>query len=198
MLHGVVRGAYTFNHERLQQLNDRIYQRNLPTHELQTHFSPRSTQTRQCLFPMVDTHMPSETSIKKIPNHSTTNQFNPGTSAPWSGYMTSVDNESRMRNLFFANQTAAQSKYIPASTSDMYRYDIQQELIKNHQQWNQSPIQQTERPASDISVPQPYPRLFETPKFAPFDANEYGLGMDTFANHTRQQVKNLGLYAKKK
>lgn len=192
MLHGVVRGAATFNHERLQQLNDRIYQRNLPSQELQTHFSPRSTQTRQCLFPMVDTHMPSSTPIKKNPNYSITDQFNPGTSAPWSGYMTHIDNESRLRNQFHANQTAAQSKYIPSSSSDLYKYDIQQELIKAHRQQ----VQLIEQPASGITTPQPYPRLFETPKFAPFDANEYGLGMNTFENHTRQQVRDLGLYAK--
>ncbi len=192
MLHGVVRGASTFNHERLQQLNDRIYQRNLPTSQLQTHFSPRATTTRQCLFPMVDNHAPSDAQIKKIPNYSMADQFNPGSKAPWSGYTTSVDNESRLHNIFAANQPAAQSKYIPASTSDLYGYNIQHELIKAHSQ--QVPL--IEQPASNISVPQPYPRLFETPKFAPFDANEYGLGMDTFENHTRQQVKNLGLYAK--
>ncbi len=193
MLHGVVRGAYTFNHERLQQLNDRIYQRNFPSQELQTHYSPRSTPTRQCLFPMVDNHMTASTPIKKNPNYNIADQFNPGTQAPWSGYMTSVDNESRLRNQFFANQTAAQSKYIPSSSSDLYNYNIQHEIIKAHKQ--QMPL--IEKPASDISTPQPYPMLFETPKFATFDANEYGLGADTFENHTRQQVKNLGLYAKK-
>lgn len=194
MLHGVVRGAATFNHERLQQLNDRIYQRNLPTQELQSQFSPRSTSTRQCLFPMVDNHMPSAALIKKNPNYNITGQFNPGTHSPWSGYMTSVDNESRLRNQFHANQTAAQSKYIPSSTSDLYSYNIQHEIIKAHKQ----PTNLIEQPASDITTPQPYPRLFETPKFAPFNANEYGLGMNTFENHTRQQVKELGLYAKNK
>ncbi len=194
MLHGVVRGAQTFNHERLQQLNDRIYQRNLPTNDMQTHFSPRSTTTRQCLFPMVDNHMPSDAQIKRIPNYSMVDQFNPGSNAPWLGYMTSVDNESRLRNQFAANQPAAQSKYIPASTSDLYHYNVQDEIIKAHSQ--RVPL--IEQPASNITTPQPYPRLFETPQFAPFDANEHGLGMDTFENHTRQQVKNLGLYAKNK
>lgn len=194
MLHGVVRGAYTFNHERLQQLNDRIHQRNFPSQELQTHFSPRSTPTRQCLFPMVDNHMPSATPIKKNPNYNIEANFNPGTSSPWSGYMTHVDNESRLRNQFHANQTAAQSKYIPSSSSDLYNYDIQKEIINAHRQ--HFPL--IEQPASDITTPQPYPRLFETPQFSSFDANEHGLGMNTFENHTRQQVKNLGLYAKKK
>ena len=194
MLHGVVRGAYTFNHERLQQLNDRIYQRNLPSQGLQSRFSPRSTTTRQCRFPMVDTHQPSTTQIKKIPNYSIEDQFNPGTQAPWSGYATGIDNESRLRNQFFANQAAAQSKYIPSSSSDLYNYDIQQQIIKAHSQ----PFPLIEKPASDITTPQPYPRLFETLQFSPFDANEYGLGSNTFENHTRQQVRNLGLYAKKK
>jgi hypothetical protein len=142
---------------------------------------------------MVDNHAPSDAQIKKIPNYSIADQFNPGSNAPWSGYATSVDNESRLYNIFAANQTAAQSKYIPASTSDLYGYNIQQEIIKAHSQ--QVPL--IEQPASNISVPQPYPRMFETPKFAPFDANEYGLGSNTFENHTRQQVRNLGLYAKK-
>jgi hypothetical protein len=193
MFHGVVRGAYTFNHERLQQLNDRMYQRNFPSQELQTHFSPRSTTTRQCLFPMVDNHAPSNTPIKKNPNYNMTSQFNPGTHSPWSGYMTSIDDESRMRNLFAPNQPAAQSKYIPSSSSDLYNYNIQQEIINAHRM--QFPL--IEQPASDITTPQPYPRLFETPQFSPFDANEYGLGMNTFENHTRQQVRDLGLYAKK-
>jgi hypothetical protein len=193
MLHGVVRGAYTFNHERLQQLNDRMYQRNFPSQELQTHFSPRSTPTRQCLFPMVDNHAPSEATIKKNPNYNVADQFNPGTYSPWSGYMTSVDDESRLRNQFHANQPAAQSKYIPSSSSDLYNYNIQQEIINAHRNQQSNLIEQ---PASNITIAQPYPRLFETPKFAPFDANEYGLGTNTFENHTRQQVRDLGLYAK--
>ncbi len=194
MLHGVVRGAYTFNHERLQQLNDRIQQRNFPSQDLQTHFSPRSTSTRQCMFPMVDNHAPASTPIKKNPNYNITNQFNPGSQSPWSGYMTSVDDESRLRNQFHAYQPAAQSKYIPSSSSDLYHYNIQQEIINAHRNQQSNIIEQ---PASDITVAQPYPRLFETPKFSPFDANEYGLGMNTFENHTRQQVRDLGLYAKR-
>jgi hypothetical protein len=143
---------------------------------------------------MVDNHVPSNTQIKKNPNYNITDQFNPGTYAPWSGYMTSIDNESRLRNQFHANQPAAQSKYIPSSSSDLYNYNIQQEIISAHRNQQSNLIEQ---PASDITTAQPYPRLFETPQFAPFEANEYGLGMNTFENHTRQQVRDLSLYAKR-
>jgi hypothetical protein len=118
-------------------------------------------------------------------------QFTPGSNVPFSGYMTSIDNESRLRNQFLANQSAAQSKYIPSSTSDLYNYDIPYEIIKGNEQINSQPIKMLEKPASNISQQQPYPHLFETPTFAPFDANEHRIGTNTFENHTRQQVKNL-------
>lgn len=190
-MYGVTKGVYLYNHERLQELNDRIYQRNLPSQALQTHFSPRSTDTRHMMFPVVNSHTPSNYPINQLPNHNINNQFNPGSNSPYSGYMTNVDNESRIRNLFFSNQSAAQSKYIPSSTSDMYQYDIQRELVKHNEQWNTQQIPLIEKPASNIEQAQPYPRLFDVQQFHPVDVNEYKLGMDRFHNHTRQQVKNL-------
>lgn len=195
MLHGVIRGGYFLNQERTQELDNRIYQRNLPSQEMQMTFSPRPTQTRTMLFPVLNSHMPTleGNNIKQINNYNINSQFNPGTYSPYSGYMNSIDNESRIRNQFFANQPAVQSKYIPSSLSDLYKYDIQQEIIKNHKEWNAQEIPQLEQPASDISVPQPYPCLFERQQFSDFNPNEYEFGKDVFSNHTRQQIKNLNI-----
>jgi hypothetical protein len=97
--------------------------------------------------------------------------FNPGNAeGEWSGYASKINDDSRMKNLFFAHQSGAQGTYIPDTTSDMYQ-----------------PY------AGDVNqyMQQPFPDLFSTPDLPPFNSNPYGIATNFFDNATRQQLKSI-------
>ena len=105
----------------------------------------------------------------KVPTYNIQQTFNPGTaSAPWGGYSSHVNDESRLRNQFFAIQKCEKSEYVPPSTSDLYNYKI-----------NSQPVHQ------------PFPKLFEEQQFNKFNPNVCNLGKNLFDNSTRVQLKNL-------
>lgn len=166
---GVVKGVHYCNQYRVDELNDRIYDRNLPSQPLQMTFDPRPVRTRQVLFPVVDCYMPSATPIKVEPTYNTMSQFNPGTSAPFSGYASSIDQDSRVKDMFMSRQKwTAQTKFVPSSKSDLYV-----------------------EPSFQPTQQQTHTLLFKQEHFAPFNPNRCGMGDGVLYNHTRQQVKNL-------
>ena len=94
--------------------------------------------------------------------------FNPGTAtAPWSGYTTHINDESKLRNQFFALQKSEQGVYIPPSNSDLYV-----DTIENDNEG------------------QPFPHLFKKADFELFNPNKCELGKEIFHNNTRVQLKN--------
>jgi hypothetical protein len=174
---GVAKGVSICNVERLQQLNDRLYNRNLPSHTLQASFDPRAVKTRQVLFPVLDCYKPSNTPIRVEGQYNSTAQFNPGSSAPYSGWASNIDNESRVKSLFRTTQKwTPQNEYVPGSQSDLY--------ITNKNVKETSP-QETQRILGMRDI------LFKTEQFDDFNPNKCGLGGDRFNNHTRQQLKNI-------
>lgn len=176
---GIIQGVCIQNDNRVQELNNRIYNRNIPSHNLQSQFDPRPVRTRQILFPTIDCHLDNfmkvGNNIEQIQiqeNYSQQTIFNPGTKAPYSGYATSIDNESRLHGSFMPNQkNTPQSEYIPSSQSDMYNVEV------------------TQRPNI-----QTHPMLFRQEVFNHFNPNCGNMGRDFFNNHTRQQVKNLQIH----
>jgi hypothetical protein len=167
---GVIYGGYICNLERTEELNNRIYDRNIPSHQLQTNFGIRSISTKYDYLPIFDKYKPSATPIIRQPIYNPENTFNPGNDfGPWSGYASNVNNESKLRNQFFAHQRGApQATYIPSSTSDMY----QVKAVGRYEE-------------------QPYPELFASQHFDTFNPNTHNLGYNIFDNCTRQQIKNL-------
>ena len=111
---------------RVQELNIRMAMRNIPSLPLQSVFDPRPQNTKYTMFPVhekVSVSFPPEklTPIQCMPQYDQTRYFNPGTSAPFSGYANNIDKETSLKNLFESNQRyAIQNKYIPSSKSDMY------------------------------------------------------------------------------
>lgn len=180
----IFQDVYICNQERTQRLNDRIYERNLPSQDMQMTFDPRPVRTRQVLFPMLDCYMPSTTPIIERSTYTQDQVFNPGTSAPFNGYQSGIDSESQLQNRFFPHQKAIQSKYIPSTHSNMYQHQITSA--------DSQPIHQYEV-AQD-----PYMDLYTS---AEHHAREtYGhphpnphkeVGGDLFYNHTKVQVKNI-------
>jgi hypothetical protein len=170
-MYGVIKGVLYCNHERLNELNNRIYDRNLPSESLQMSFDPRSVDTRRTVFPALDCRAKSSVPIIKKNTFNTMTQFNPGTSAPFSGFATKIDEESRVRNIFMARQKwNALGEFIPSSHSDLY---------KTPKVPNTNPVVQT------------HPMLFEEENFAPFNPNKCNMGFEILHNHTRQQTKNV-------
>lgn len=165
-MYGVVNGVYYCHKNRTEELNKRIYERNIPSSQLQMNFDPRSVQTRYVKMPILDCRMPSKTPIRSEPVYNQGKVFNPGSSAPYSGYATNIDNDSRVKNIFFPNQTCAQAKFIPGTQSDLFKATVP-----------------TPQPSNSL--------LFHQPTLAPFNPNKCNLGYNIFYNHTKQQVKDM-------
>ena len=192
--HGVIHGGYICNQDRNNEINTRIYDRNIPSQQLQAQFSPRSVSTKYALLPIVDSYVIPTVPIIRRPTYNINETFNPGNDeGPWSGYAAKINDDSRLKNIFFARQDCGQAFYIPDSTSDMYKSQVQESQVQ------QTQVQQTQVQQTQIAsqyVHQPYPDLFATPELAPFNPNPYGFGYNTFDNCTRQQVKSVDIHTK--
>ena len=98
------------------------------------------------------------------------NTFYPGNSKPhFSGFCSNVDNESKLRNQFFALQKADQSQWFPSTNSDLYN-NYKDDYIKiNFSNYNN---QETNSNNINNSIVN-------------------NLGKNYFNNNTRVQLKNL-------
>lgn len=160
------------NDNRNQTLNKRIYERNIPSQVINQSLDPRSVQTRQVLYPALHTFKQSPYPILSNEGYNQGAQFNPGTSAPYGGYASFVDLETRLHNSFAPVQKYnVNNKFIPSSQSDLYKETVQEDMMK-------TPMQ-------------PYPSLFQEPHLPQCNKNPRNLGKMAFNNHTRQQVKDL-------
>jgi hypothetical protein len=157
---------------RTEELNNRMAQRNIPSGALQPQFDIRPVSTKYATMPMADQRAFATVPIQKQPIYSIANTFNPGSAqAPWGGFAENINDESRLRNQFFALQRGAgQACYIPAKSSDMYVANV---------------------PRTAEQVIQPFPDLFNKPQFDPFNPCLQNTGDNFFENCTRQQTKEV-------
>ena len=169
MMHGVIDGICYGQNERTDELNHRMTERQFPDSPLQPNYDPRPVPTKYAFFPMINRRTSIKEPVLPYPDYNSSVLFNPGSSAPRSGF--SVDTEMTLRNQNFALQRGAnQATYVPSSNSDLYNVQI------------------VSRPSI-----QPNPYLFEKPTF---DAQSHPnvvhslIGRDTFFNNTRTQLRN--------
>jgi hypothetical protein len=157
--------------QRTEELNERLSYRNMPSSQLQPQFDIRPLSSKYAKMPIVDRHVNHQVPINVVPSYDIETTFNPGTAqAPWSGFATNINNESRLRNQFFALQHGGgQYSYIPAKNSELYNPPIQAETPDK----------------------QPFPGLFMKQPFEEFNGCPKGLGLSFFDNCTRQQIKEL-------
>ena len=166
---GVLDGVYTCQQERTQELNERIAQRNIPSAHLEPNIDFRPVMTKYSILPVVDQKAPSSVNILRYPTYSPHSVYNVGNnSAPWSGFASSINTESTLRNQFFALQKCDQSAYIPSSDSDLYKI---------------------ERSSAEANK-QTHPLLFKEEEFQSFDPNHVASEHILFNNFTRQQLLN--------
>ena len=176
-IHGLIDGIVYYHHERVDELNDRISQRLQSDVPLQPLYNPRLAMTKYAVFPMLDIRNPSvPTSIDSYLDYSTETSFAPIQSkGPVDAYIKHIDNESNLRNQYFAISSAPQSVYVPSSDSDLYR---------------NRPV------AGSINEEQPYPYLFADSVFDsslhPNIAANPSVGSLMFFNDTRAQLRGDG------
>ena len=158
------------NFSNLDNINNDIYNRNIPSTSIQLNFSPRPSMSKYSIMPIIEE--------KKVGNVEITNGryfnnniFYPGTrKLDFCGFARKIDDESTLRNQFFALQKSDHSKWVPSSSSDLYKSDI---IPKNDDIINNS-------------------LLFKENTFNNHNPNiSSKIGQNYFNNSTRVQLKNL-------
>lgn len=155
-----------------QETNTRLYDRNLPSQMLQPYLDVRPVMTKYSYFPIVDPRRKINTPLQQMPVFNPHTTFNPGNAtAPWSGFASSINIESELRNQIYALQSCSQSVYVPNSNSDLYKYNF-----------HPKPVTQT------------HELLFEKSSFNSFNPNPQPdvMGSQMFMNSTRVQMKESG------
>ena len=168
-LYGVVDGIYYCNQERTDELSRRMAARNIPSTPLQPQYAVRPVSTKYDMMGIVDRRKKPTVPLKSYPVYNIESMFNPGSAAaPWSGFASEIDDESRLRNEFFALQKCEQSEYVPSTKSDLYQVQV-----------------------DATNEVQTHPDLFRQQDFAPFNPNTCNTGKMFFDNFTRQQIKDV-------
>lgn len=155
------------------ETNQRIYDRNIPSQMLQQYVDVRPVMTKYSYFPVVDPRKEVDVRMKQYPTFNPHTVFNPGnTQSPWSGFASSINTESVLRNQVFALQKCSQAVYVPSSNSDLYNYSFNPNQYQQYQQHN---------------------LLFNSETFDSFNPNPDPnvVGTYMFSNPTRAQVKDL-------
>lgn len=153
-------------------INHKIYDRNVPSQMLQPYLNVRPVSTKYSIMPIVDPRVKPTVPMQQQPTYNTNNVFNPGnTQSPWSGYSSSVNTESELRNQIYALQKCSQATFVPQSSSDLYAYSFKPNESNTHQQQ--------------------FPGLFKTERFERFNPNPEQIGGSLFNNSTRVQIKNM-------
>jgi hypothetical protein len=159
--------------DRVDELNSRLYDRNIPSGPMEAVFGVRPLSTKYALLPIVDRRPKPQEPIRQVPTYNTSQTFLPGDGhGPWSGFATKINDESRLRNQFYALQKAGQAFFVPSSQSDLYQVNI---------------------PTTSRDEMQPHPYLFEETILTAFDPNPSPstVGNLIFQNSTRQQVMDM-------
>ena len=170
-MYGVVEGLMRCQEARVEDLNKRISRRNKPSGFLQSTFSPRPVPTRYIKMPAIDCKKKATVFIKNRGTYTPYTTFNPGTAqAPWSGFADAVDQDSRLKNIFFPLQKCPQTQYIPSNESQLYQYKMMT-----------SPVEMS------------HELLFKSEQFDLKNPNKCNLSNKLFNNYTRHDVKSLTL-----
>ena len=107
-MYGVTDGVYICNQGRVDELNNRISERNIPSNGLQPQYSIRPTSTKYAYMPILDQYKKATVPLETYTPFSTSAIFNPGNAqAPWSGFSNNINVESQLRNQFLPYKNAS-------------------------------------------------------------------------------------------
>ncbi len=171
--YGVVDGVYVSTGERVDELSNKMFARNMPSHDIQPMFGIRPVSTKYTVMPVYDQYKPAVEPIhvKPIFQPQSPEIFYPGTRrAPFTGYASKVNVESTLRNQWFAMQRSSQSVYVPSSESDLYKTTVEYK---------------------PVLIPHPYIDSAAREHFEPHNPNNINIAKGIFDNSTRVQLKNI-------
>jgi hypothetical protein len=170
-IYGVPEYLYYGQNERVDELNDRMKERQFPDSPLEPMFAPRSVPTKYSHFPIINRRKPMNEPAVPYLDYNIVN-FNPGSQrAPPSGILKNIDTETVLRNQTIALQKSEQAVYVPSSSSDLYKVTVVSK-----------PSEQT------------HPLLFEQQTFNSQmhpNVSNANIGRDQLFNHTRTQLRNM-------
>ena len=167
-----INDVYYCQMNRNTELSNRMYKRNIPSHQMGQSYFARPIDTYATEMQIMDCRKQTTVAKAEFPPYNQKAVFNPGQSAPFEGYRNTIDIESKLYNMYHPIQKCVQGKYIPSSHSEIYN----------------SPNITTSNP-----VKMSHGLLFKKENFKPFNPNQCNLGYKIFANDTRQQIKNIKL-----
>lgn len=160
-------------------INEKIYKRNIPDSELQPLYRPIPLSTKYTNFPITSLNVTSDnvninkTKCKTYDNYTTEGNFNPGSSAPFNYYLQSIDLETFLRNQHIRKTKYGDNCWVPHSLNNLYK------------DYNPS--------NNNIPINCKDQYLYNEQKFCTFNPNKYDniVGNSTFNNNTRVQLKNI-------
>ena len=162
---------YYCNMDRVEELNHRLLDRNVPDNSMKPNFSIRPQSTKLSIFPIIDFKQKPTERLYYYKNNTPAETFNPGSNlGQYSAYASVINSESILQNRIYANQNCEQANYIPSSNSDLYNNHI---------------------PVSTNASKQPFPHLFETPHLETTLATIIPQCNKSIHNFTRQQRISL-------
>lgn len=175
LIEGVHRGAWFGQNERTDELNQRIYSRNISDVPLAPNFDPRPVATKQSLFPIVNLRKQVAEPIRPEIHFNDKIHFAPkqSTRVNADNYFSNIDVETKLRNQTTALQHGAhQGVYVPSSKSDLYNNSM---FVAGRRE------------------NQPFPELFkqENAYYTHVPDNLSTIGRNSFFNHTRNQLRDM-------
>ena len=176
---GVPEGILYGQNARVDELNDRILGRFIPSARLQPNIDFRSVPTKYSHFPVIDRVAIAKVPIPPVSDFSVQKTFLPTTDAraPVDGYFSQINTESALRNQYFAIQRGdIQGVFIPSSNSDLY--SVPMAVPSN-------PVEQTHPLLFDDAVTRD--AFVNTKRVDP------KIGSDRFFNNTRTQLRGFGI-----
>ena len=159
---------------RVEELNERIWSRNVPDKPLAANFDPRPVSTKYEHFGILDRRGITTVPIAETDPHYVGSNFNPGTMrAPPGSILRDINIETGLRNQQNVLQHGDNhSVYVPPSTSDLYKVNV---------------------PSSSTGLAS-HPALFKQEHYSTYRAQNYAtknVEASVCGNNTRVQLRNL-------
>ena len=161
--------------DRVEELNNRITNRRVPSDMLEPVFDPRPAHTKGGLMPVITPHKESTQDFFTYKTYHPETTFAPTTrSPPFKGFCERVNEESELRGQVFALQRSEKPTYVPSSQSDMYVVEV--------------PF----KPLMNEDIKHMHKGLFNEQEFNQFNPNPTPDALtQPFNNDTKQSIKNI-------
>jgi len=121
---GAVNGLWQGQNARLDELDERLAERQFSDRPLQPNFDFRPVATKYSYLPIIDRRARPQVPIVKHEMYNTATNFSPATSnGPVASYLANIDLETILQNRHVSLQHGAdQGVYVPSSKSNLYGF----------------------------------------------------------------------------